>query len=228
MGSYTDRLESAVQSEKRKVRFYLVLFAFAAGMIVGSMIGTIVAQFCEQLQLAATPYDIGIAAGVTTGLIAALLSFRELQRVNHATENQTASQLSESLAVREIMLGMTGEWKVDLEDPQHEPTLQKNRFVELKDGQDMLAWLLSHIHRVERELPREVPSTNMFSYIAAVLFLLSLLGFAAERYGFRLEPGMAFSYLIFAIIIFSNPARVLRPPMLRYLLPEEVLRRLRA
>lgn len=141
---------------------------------------------------------------------------------------KTARHLAGSDAVRNIMTGTTGEWRINLDNLQGEPSLEKNRFVELKDGQDLSTWLLGQLHRVEKELPnlRLQPYGGFVAMILLLAASISLYLLQARGIALELQP---FSLLlVFMLVPFGSVDGQMRTQMLRYLLPEEVLRRLRA
>ena len=152
-GSYTDRLEKTISFERRCMTFYI--FALAAGLAVfcGLIAGSIAGDIQEQLPGITydpnIPWETGCMAGIVSGAVYWMYLNHRLRIIGI----KTARHLAGSDAVRNIMTGTTGEWRINLDNLQGEPSLEKNRFVELKDGQDLSTWLLGQLHRVEKELP---------------------------------------------------------------------------
>lgn len=208
--------------------FYI--FALAAGLAVfcGLIAGSIAGDIQEQLPGITydpnIPWETGCMAGIVSGAVYWMYLNHRLRIIGI----KTARHLAGSDAVRNIMTGTTGEWRINLDNLQGEPSLEKNRFVELKDGQDLSTWLLGQLHRVEKELPnlRLQPYGGFVAMILLLAASISLYLLQARGIALELQP---FSLLlVFMLVPFGSVDGQMRTQMLRYLLPEEVLRRLRA
>lgn len=222
-----DRLEASVHFEKRCMDFYILVFAILAAALAASVLGNIALQILQQLGHVADPMTTAVVMNTIAGLTAGITAWLLLQRERGYLEKQTASQLSKNLVVREIMLGISGKLDIDFDNLQSESPVEKNRFVELQDGRNIVKWLHTHLQRVEWELPQVRGHGENLTRVFMGAALVGLILILLKRYGIELEFPISLPFLFLLAMAFSSPALIMRPQILRYLLLQEVVWRLR-